>query len=135
MARAENGKREEPAKRTLEAIASSIGALLALATLGVIVWDGIREEGRPAFVTLRSEAVHQYDAGYVVEIVALNSGDQTAAELLVEGTLRQAGQVVEASEVVFDFVPSRSERRGALVFAQDPRSFELLLQAKGYIEP
>ncbi len=61
---------EDPVKSRLEAIAAAIGAVLALCTLGVIVWDGIRDRDRPALVTLRSEAIHAHEAGFVVEIVA-----------------------------------------------------------------
>jgi len=126
---------EDPVKSRLEAIAAAVGAVLALCTLGVIVWDGVRDRDRPALVTLTAEAIHAHEAGFVVEIVAFNSGDETAADLLVEGTLRQGEQVVETSEATFDYVPIRSERRGALVFSQDPRRFVLELKTKGYIEP
>ena len=126
---------ESPAKRRLEAIAAVIGAVLALATLGIIVWDGISDQGRPALVTLRAGTVTEHEAGYVVEVVAENSGDATAAALLVEGSLRQGDRVVETSETTFDYVPSRSQREGGLVFTADPRAYALTLQAKGYIEP
>jgi uncharacterized protein (TIGR02588 family) len=43
--------------------------------------------------------------------------------------------VVETSETTFDYVPSRSQREGGLVFTADPRGYALTLQAKGYIEP
>ncbi len=128
-------EQDSPAKRRLEAIAAAIGAVLALATLGIIVWDGISDQGRPALVTLRAGAVTEHEAGYVVEVVAENSGDATAAALLVEGSLRQGDQVVETSETTFDYVPSRSQREGGLVFTADPRAYALTLQAKGYIEP
>ncbi len=128
-------KPESPAKRRLEFVAALIGAGLALTTLGIIVWDGIADAGRPAFVTLRAGDIHPYAGGAVVEIVAINSGDQTATELLVEGSLVQGDRVLETSEATFDYVPSRSERRGGLVFTLDPKGLELRLRAKGYIEP
>ncbi len=126
---------ESPAKRRLETIAASIGAILALSTIGVIVWDGVADEGGPALITLRAGAVHPHEAGFVVEIVAENSGDETAAELLVEGALRRGAEEIETSEASFDYVPSRSIRRGALHFSEDPREYELELRPKGYREP
>src|SRR5687767_15825205 len=99
---------ESPAKRRLEAIAAVIGAVLALATLGIIVWDGISDEGRPALVTLRAGAVTEHEAGYVVEVVAENSGDATAAALLVEWSRRQGGQVV--SRLSTNFSNERAAR-------------------------
>ena len=128
-------KPESPAKQKLEFIAALVGAVLALGTLGIIVWDGIQEEGRPALVTLRAEAVHPHEGGFVVEIVAENAGDDTAADLLVEGSLMQGGEAVEKSEATLDYLPSHSERRGGLIFARDPAMFQLKLQAKGYIAP
>ena len=128
-------REESRAKRRLETIAAAVGAILALATLSIIAWDGIADQGRPALITLRASAVHAYEDGFVVEIVAQNGGDDTAAELLVEGTLQKGAETVETSEVLFDYVPSRSSRRGALYFRQDPRQCALLLRAKGYREP
>ncbi len=128
-------ERESPAKRRLETIAASIGAILALSTIGIIVWDGIADEGRPALITLRAAAVHAHDGGFVVEIVASNAGDETAAELLVEGALRRGAEEIETSEASFDYVPSRSSRRGALYFTEDPGEYELELRPKGYREP
>jgi uncharacterized protein (TIGR02588 family) len=128
-------REESRAKRRLETIAAAIGAILAVATLAIIAWDGIADQGRPALITLRAEAVHPHENGFVIEIVAHNGGDDTAAELLVEGALQQGGEIVETSEVLFDYVPSRSSRRGALYFRQDPRQFALQLRAKGYREP
>lgn len=135
MGRDQEEKQESPAKRRLETIAASIGAVLALGTIGIIVWDGIEDEGRPALITLSAGAVHTHAEGFVVEIVAENSGDETAAELLVEGVLRQGTEAVETSEATFDYVPSRSSRRGALYFSADPREHALELRPKGYREP
>ena len=135
---AKRGEPEEPArraKRRLEAASALVGAALAAATLAVIIWDGVGGEGRPALVNLQAGAVHPHAAGFVVEVVAHNAGDETAADLLVEGTLMRGEEAVETSEATFDYVPSQSRRRGGLVFSQDPRRFELKLRAKGYVEP
>src|SRR5687768_627595 len=117
MAREEHGATnrapdEDPLKSKLEAASAAVGAVLAIVTLGVIAWDGWREEDRPALVELAAQSVHEHPAGFVVEIVAFNSGDATAAALLVEGTLNRGDEVVETSEATFDYLPRRSERRG-----------------------
>lgn len=133
--KAKDRKQDDEAKRRLEAAAACVGALLALGTIGIIVWDGITHADRPALITLRAEAVHAHESGYVVEIVALNSGDETAAGLLVEGSLRQGSEIIETSEMTLDYVARWSQRRGALYFSEDPRSYQLDLRAKGYAEP
>jgi uncharacterized protein (TIGR02588 family) len=130
------GKLEESrGKRWLETIAAFIGAVLALSTIGIIVWDGVRDQGRPALISLRTGPVHQHEGRFVVEVVARNSGDTTAAELLVEGALKSWTETVETSEVTFDYVPSRSSRTGALYFTEDPRRYDLQLRAVGYRDP
>jgi uncharacterized protein (TIGR02588 family) len=131
----QGGGEESRAKRWLETTAGFIGAVLALSTIGIIVWDGVRDGGRPALITLRTGDIHQHEGRFVVEIVARNTGDETAADLLVEGSLRNWTETVETSEATFDYVPSGASRRGALYFTQDPRDFDLQLQPKGYREP
>jgi len=126
---------ETKAKKTLEAIAAAIGGLLAIATLSIIAWDGMRGGDTPPFVTVQALNVHAQDGGFVLEILAVNSGDQTAAGVTVEGVLSQAGAAPETSETTFDFVPRRSQSRGGLFFAADPRVHDVTLRAKGYAAP
>ena len=126
---------DEDAKRILEAIAAYVGAFLALATIGIIVWDGISADGTPPIVTVESGAVHAHANGFVLEISALNSGDATAAEVAVEGTLSREGEIVETSETTFGYLPSGSRSHGGLFFQADPRAHDVAVRAKGYVDP
>jgi uncharacterized protein (TIGR02588 family) len=74
-------------------------------------------------------------SGYLVTIRAVNHGGQTAAGLMVRGTLRDGGTTIETSQTRFQYVPAESERKGGLYFSQDPRTFELSLRAEGYERP
>jgi uncharacterized protein (TIGR02588 family) len=42
---------------------------------------------------------------------------------------------VETSVVTVDYAAAGSERDAALLFSNDPRQGELIVRAKGYIEP
>jgi uncharacterized protein (TIGR02588 family) len=127
--------RDDAAKQRLEAIAAAIGAALALATLGVIVWDGMTKGHAGARIVVEAEAVAQYEGGYVIEVLARNTGDETAAAVTVVGDLLRGEDVVETSEITFDYVASRSQRHGGMFFSQNPADFDVELRATGYADP
>ncbi len=126
---------DEGAKRVLEAIGGGVGALIALATIGIIVWDGVSGGGTPPLVAVQPGAVHAHANGFVLELSASNSGDATAAQVTVEGTLSREGEIVETSETTFDYLPSGSRRHGGLFFHADPRAHDIAVRAKGYVDP
>jgi uncharacterized protein (TIGR02588 family) len=135
MAKREQHEKEEREKRRLEAISAAIGAVLALATLGIIVWDGFADDGRPPVIVIEALEVHQNESGFIVEISVSNEGDKAAAQVSVEGTLSRGGEIVETSDATFDYVASKSQRRGGLFFSQDPRGFDVKVRPKGYVKP
>ena len=73
--------------------------------------------------------------GYLVPIEVTNLGGEVAAGLLVEGVLLDGDTVVETSSATFDYVPVGSLRHGGLIFREDPRAYELEVQARGYALP
>lgn len=120
----------------LEWISAAIGALITLALLGFIAFEAVSGPGNaPAAVGVRATAVHPTPGGYVVEITARNTSDQTAAAVRIEGALMRGAAEVEKSEAVLTYVPGQSERRAALIFSQDPRKHRLELRPTGYEEP
>jgi uncharacterized protein (TIGR02588 family) len=128
-------KQEDPLKRRLETIAAMAGAVLAVATLGVIVWDGVTGGSAPATISVEAIATHAHEGGYVLEIRASNNGDRTATGIVVEGELLDGEEVAATSTTTFDFVPARSEHHGALFFPVDPQAHEIRLRAHGYSDP
>jgi len=135
MAQEKAGREDSRGKLWLEGIAASLGALLALGTIGIILWDEWRGEGLPPDVTVEARGVQEGRGGFMLKVLADNHGDRTAAQVVVEGQLRRGGEVVATSETTFDYVPSHSHREGGLFFAEDPRGFEVQLRAKGYVDP
>ena len=55
--------------------------------------------------------------------------------MAIEGELVAPGAQAETAEAVFDYVPAHSTRKGGLYFKDDPRTGQLTLTAKGYIDP
>lgn len=113
---------------------AALGFLLVLCTLGFLLYRAFFVPDTPPDVSLRVVSVQPSSGGYLVLLEAVNRGGETAAELLVEGELRQGGQVVETGELTFDFLPPDSVREGGLFFRRDPRA-GLELRAKSFREP
>jgi uncharacterized protein (TIGR02588 family) len=117
--------------RWLEITAALVGVTLALVTLGVLVWDGLQGVGPPD-VAIEVVEIVPGQGGYLVEVDADNRGNRTATDLQFEGVLSDHGREVETAEGTIDYVPSRSRRRGGLVFEHDPRGLELEIHVRGF---
>jgi uncharacterized protein (TIGR02588 family) len=119
-----------------EWVVALVGLLVVLGAIGFLGYEAIVEETGPPEVTLRVDAVQATRDGYLVQIRAINRGGTTAAKVLVQGVLTDGrGGRVQASEILFDYVPAHSLRAGGLFFTQDPHKFQLQLRAQGYVEP
>ena len=119
----------------LEWLASGLGLLIAVAVFSVLLWNAIKESGSPPAVLVHIEGVTPNEGGFTIEFHARNPTDSTAAQVEVEGVLKQGHELVETSRTTLDFVPANSVRRAGLFFAHDPRNFEVRLRALGYSEP
>jgi uncharacterized protein (TIGR02588 family) len=131
-ARREAEREETP---LAEWITGGLGLLLALGTVGVILYEGLSVAGRPPDVGVAIDRVERIGNGWVVEFTAANEGGSTAAQVKIEGTLRRDAEEVERAEAVLDFVPAGSERKGGLFFRADPGPLTIDLRATGYAEP
>lgn len=118
----------------LEWIAAAIGLIVLLATLGFVGSEALRPDETPPQIVVERLGVQQTAAGYLVRIRATNRGGSAAAQVLVEGELKGAGEP-ETAEATFDFIADRSSRDGGLFFETDPRRGDLALRAKGYAAP
>lgn len=65
----------------------------------------------------------------------MSAGTGAADDLTIEGQLNRGGSTVETSEILLDYLPSSSSRRGGLYFRNDPADYELVLRASGYRDP
>ena len=120
----------------LEIVASGAGLLLTLGMLAFIGWEALTRPGdRPPADVVESRQVAQIGDIWVLNFAAMNRTPSTAANVEIEGTLRQDGREVETGRTSLDFVPGGSTVRGGIFFQTDPRAGEVELRALGYAQP
>ena len=135
LERAADSARNAPDIPPLEWICAAIGFALVAATIGFIAWKGLTGNDAPPRLSFEVQAIVEVPNGYLVEVRAWNGGDETAADVKVEGELRGPAGQVETSETSFKYLPPRSARSGGLYFTRDPRTLEIAIRAKGYEAP
>lgn len=129
------GDSKGPATSVLEWIAAGVGLVAALALLGIIANDAITGRDDPVPVlSVEAQRVVPTPTGYVLEFRVVNSSDQTAAAVQVEGSLKGGAEEI-VSTATIDYVPGESQATGGLVFPADPRRGSLELRATGYEIP
>jgi uncharacterized protein (TIGR02588 family) len=118
----------------IEWLVGGLGAIIFVGMLAVLIATGVNGADGPPSVRVTVERVQQIGGGYVVEFVARNAGEGTAAGVDIVGELT-AGASVEERRAHFDYLPPHSARRGGVFFEGDPRQGELTLRAEGYNDP
>jgi len=111
------------------------GLVLVVATVVFLGYEAVARHRAPPDITVRAEPAIAVSGGYLVPISAMNRGDLAAANVKVQGDLKSDSGTVETSEMTFQYLPARSERKGGLFFAQDPRRLKVVVSARGYEEP
>ncbi len=133
--RSETDQEQTSQPGAVEWIFAAVSAVLVLAMLGLLLYEALDQD--VAFADFQAEQLQTERVGsrYLVRFRVTNRGDVTAATVLVEGTLKRGDASVETSVATFDYLPSRSEQRGGLLFSNDPAEYMLSLEAKGYSDP
>jgi uncharacterized protein (TIGR02588 family) len=111
------------------------GFALVAATVVFLGYKAIANDDAPPDIAIRTDSVAAVGGGYLVAISAVNRGDRAAANVQVQGDLRSESGTVETSEMTFQHLPARSERKGGLFFTRDPRALRLTVSARGYEHP
>ena len=118
-----------------EWIVAIASAILVLGVVGFLIYDGVKSPGKPPEITVEVDSIQAAGPGYLVLFRAVNGGNTTAAEVVVEGELEAGGGRVETAETTLDYVPPNALVRGGLYFERDPRRLKLELRAHGYRDP
>lgn len=126
------GRRESP---WAEKLIAALGLLLVIASAGTLGYEAFRGASQPPAVEVNVREIRDVRAGYLVEIVAVNHGDRTGAQVHITGELKQGDTVVETSSTTFSYVPGQSEQQGGLFFTKDPRRYRIQVRATGYEKP
>jgi len=132
------GREAQPAKSAtpvIEWVAAGLGLLLVTGVVIYLLIDGFA--ARPAFpeIAIEVQSLQRAGDGHVASFKAINRGRENASAVVIEGELRRGGTSIEQSWVTLDYLPSGSERSAGLFFAEDPRRYELVIRARGYVKP
>jgi uncharacterized protein (TIGR02588 family) len=111
-------------RTTAEWVSLVVSLLLLAVVIGIVVKLWASETGELPRFKIETGAARN-EAGLVyLPFTLTNDGDQTAAEVTVEGKI-VAGGTEEISSTTFDFIPGRARQEGVLVFRADPASAEV----------
>ena len=128
-------ERHEESPSVLEWIFASTGLLVILCALGFLIYRGATKGDTPPVVKVEVESITQAGENYVINFRVSNTGDTTAADLTIEGELKNGEKSEETSDVTMTYVPAQSVRRGGLIFTKNPNEYQLKIRAKGFELP
>lgn len=114
---------------------AGVGLLLVLACMGYLGFNALQGEPGPPDPVVELVQVRESGGGFLAQVRVRNRSRATAEGLVVAGELREGGQVVERTEVEFEFLPAESWREAGLFFRRDPRRGELRLVPVSYRKP
>ena len=118
-----------------EWIIAAAGLILVVGAVGATLYRAITEKSVPPILEIAVESKMPTANGYLVKFRVKNSGNQTAADVTIEGSLKQNGENVETSTTRLNYSPANSEREGGLFFTKNPNDFEFQIRALGYEKP
>jgi uncharacterized protein (TIGR02588 family) len=116
-------------------IASGVGLLLFLGSVGILGYEGLFNSGGDPAISLSVERLSHDGRRWHAAIRAENSGGTTGARVQVVGELVSGTTVLETARAEFDYLPAGSTQRGGLFFDRDPAAHELRLRVLGYASP
>ncbi|WP_192356674.1 TIGR02588 family protein [Mesorhizobium mediterraneum] len=129
------GITRKPGTSVTEWMVAGISSVALLAVLSYLVLDGLSGRNGTAQIVVLPLEVAATEGGYVVEFAAANRAGQSVAAVEIKGELRSGDEVVEESSATLDYIPQKSQRKGALIFRRNPEAHDLRLFASGYSEP
>lgn len=136
QARTSSGNKPEGSK-LVHRVEWSIGiasGMLVAAMLAYLVVLGLSRDGGSPSLAVEIEDVRQVGTHTHLFFVLRNEGDRTGAQVSVRATLA-AGEDEEVREITFDYVPPRSQRRGAFIYEEPVTAGRVRLSVLGYREP
>src|SRR5688500_7742513 len=116
-------------------IDATAGLTLVTFALGTTAYRAITEESTPPILEISVDSIVPTADGYLVKFRVKNTGNQTAAALTIEGSLKLGEESVETSTTTLNYAPANSQREGGLFFTKPPQEFDLQIRPLGYGKP
>jgi uncharacterized protein (TIGR02588 family) len=133
VAKSTKQRNARPSKQTRWLAA--LGTVFILGSFAMLLRESFTGGEPVPEIAVRVDEILESSHGYLVSLKIDNSGEGTAAQLVIEGVLIRAGTDPETSLITVDYVAAGSTRDAALFFSNDPRQGKLVVRPKGYIEP
>jgi uncharacterized protein (TIGR02588 family) len=105
-------------------VSLGISLLLLAVVIGVVVNLWVSQTEKPPRFKVEMGAARDEAGLFYLPFTLTNEGDQTAAEVTVEGKIG-ASDKEETASTTFDFMPGRARQEGVLVFSADPASAQV----------
>ncbi len=119
-----------------EWVIAAVGFVLVVGTIGFTFYRAATEEKTPPKLEVSYDPPVPNGDGYLVKFRVINSGNQTAAAVAVEGESKNEDGSTETSTATLTYAPANSERRGGLYFSKNSQPPSALkLRITGYEEP
>ena len=118
-----------------EWLIAAAGLILVIGTIAVTLNRAVNEEKSPPRLKVSVDSTEPSGDGFLVKFRVVNSGNQTAAAVTVEGELKNGTESIETASATLTYAPANSVRRGGLYFTKNPQQFDLQIRATGYEEP
>jgi uncharacterized protein (TIGR02588 family) len=122
-------RKQPPKPPLLEWTTAGLGLLIVMAAFGLVGVQALDQRDRPPDLRLSAGEARRTGAGWILEVEASNRGDETAADVQIEGRLG-----AETATVDLDYVPAHGEAMASLRFDRDPGD-EVKLVVLGWAEP
>jgi len=126
--------RKQPRIPPWEWAVAALGAGVVIGLIALMGHRALQEESPVPSLHVEAREVHARAGGFVVLLDVRNSGSG-AANVAIEGELRDGESMIESSGVTLDYVPADSHREAGLIFTRDPSRHQLQLRATGYESP
>lgn len=131
---AENGHSHQEGTSPIEWVFAIISAVFTVGAIGFLIYDAISSQSTAPLIDIQVNAIRSAGDEYVVDFTAVNHGE-TAANLVIEGTLNSDTSTIESSSVTINYVPGEASRSGFLFFSHDPNDYDLVISPKGSERP
>ncbi len=119
----------------LEWTMAAIGLIVVVFSIGYISYQSIVKDNKPPDLVVEVDSISKQTSGYLVEFRVENKGDETAANVVVEGAIKNGGEDVEKKSTTINYVASGSEQKAGLFFTENPEKYQLEIKAIGYENP
>ncbi len=118
-----------------EWIIAGVGLILVIGSISLTLYRAFTEKSTPPILSISLDSASPIENGFLVRFSVKNTGNQTAADLNIEGVLKNGEEIEETSTMALTYVPANSNRQGGLFFTKNPNELDLQIRALGYSVP